>query len=65
MVKLEFSSRMIEYALYDEDTLFMQIFLRNGQRRDVPNVPVETANRFKHARSPGIFYVNHLRPADD
>ena len=61
MRKLEFSSTMIEYALYDEDASFLQIYFRNGQSRDVANVSVETVDRFKHARSAGIFYMTYLR----
>ena len=52
---------MIEYALYDEDASSLQIYFRNGQRRDVDDVPVEIVDRFKHTRSAGLFYMTYLR----
>lgn len=62
MVELTVNSRIISFLGYDYERYCLRIEFRNGAVRIFSGVPLQTVNALVSARSPGSYYINHIRP---
>jgi len=61
MKELAVKSRIIELLAYDPDKHRLRIEFKNGAIRNFAGVPPKIVNALLRAKSPGSFYIDHIR----
>jgi hypothetical protein len=61
MVELKVDSRIISFLAYDHERHYLRIEFKNGAVRIFSGVPLKTVNALVSARSPGTYYIDHIR----
>ncbi len=54
-------SSVLDGFVYDEDIEQLELYLRDGRTRVFKGVPVATVTRLGKAKSPGRYYMTHIR----
>jgi hypothetical protein len=62
MQELAVQSRIIKLLAYDHEQHRLRIEFRNGAIRIFSGVPQRIVDALVSARSPGSFYIDHIRP---
>lgn len=61
MKEVAVRSRIIKVLAYDPEHHFLRIEFRNGAIRNFSGVPPKTVNAMLRAKSPGSYYIDHIR----
>jgi hypothetical protein len=61
MTELAVRSRIIKFLAYDLERHRLRIEFRNGAIRIFSGVPPKTVKALVSARSPGSYYIDHIR----
>lgn len=61
MVELAVESRIIRLLAYDQEQHRLRIEFKNGAVRIFSGVPPKTVNALVNAKSPGTYYIDHIR----
>jgi predicted RNA-binding protein with PUA domain len=61
MVEVAVKSRIIEHLAYDPEKHRLRIEFRNGAIRIFAGVPPKIVKALACAKSPGSYYIDHIR----
>lgn len=61
MTELPIRSRIIKVLAYDPEHRRLRLEFRNGAVRIFSGVPLKVVNALVSARSPGSYYIDHIR----
>lgn len=61
MLELAVESRIIKFLAYDHEQHRLRIEFRNGAVRIFSGVPPRIVNALVSAKSPGSYYIDHIR----
>jgi hypothetical protein len=61
MKELAVKSRIIAFLAYDHEQHRLRIEFKNGATRIFSGVPPKTVNALVSAKSPGSYYIDHIR----
>lgn len=61
MKEIAVDSRIIKLLAYDQDASCLRIEFKNGAIRIFSGVPPRIVNALVSAKSPGTYYIDHIR----
>ena len=61
MTEIMVKSRIISFLAYDREHRRLQIEFRNGSVRVFTGVPLRIVSALVNAKSPGSYYIDHIR----